>query len=114
VQEERNYRGHEFLERRAYYVAISDADCHPSLDYSATIYHGIDLHLLPFRSEPGAYLLFFSRIYPDKGAREAIEIAQTFGVPLIVAGIVQDDVDGHLGHVQPPSHRRIDLLPTRC
>ena len=28
---------------RAYYVAISNADRHPSLDYLATVYHGIPL-----------------------------------------------------------------------
>ena len=77
---------------RAYYVAISDANRHPALDYSATIYHGIDLQQFTFRPEPGTYLLFFGRIHPDKGAKEAIEIAQTFGMPLILAGIVQDQV----------------------
>jgi glycosyltransferase involved in cell wall biosynthesis len=77
---------------RAYYVAISDADRSPVLDYSATIYHGIDLHQFTFRPEPGAYLLFFGRIHPDKGAKEAIAIAQKFGMPLIMAGIVQDNV----------------------
>ena len=61
---------------RVSYVAISDADRHPSLDYAATIHHGIPLD--DFRSIPagGENLLFFGRIHPDKGAAEAIEVAR--------------------------------------
>lgn len=76
--------------RRSYFVAISDADRHPDLDYIATIHHGIDLSAFVFKSDPGDYLLFFSRIHPDKGAREAIEIAKTVQMRLILAGIIQD------------------------
>jgi glycosyltransferase involved in cell wall biosynthesis len=35
-------------------------------------------------------MLFFGRIHPDKGAREAIEVARRTGHNLILAGIVQD------------------------
>jgi glycosyltransferase involved in cell wall biosynthesis len=37
------------------------------------------------------YLLFFGRIHPDKGAAEAIEVAKQAGMPLVIAGIIQDD-----------------------
>jgi glycosyltransferase involved in cell wall biosynthesis len=73
-----------------YYVAISDADRHPRLDYAATIHHGIDMELFPFRATPGGYLLFFGRIHPDKGVGEAIEVARRVDMPLMIAGIVQD------------------------
>lgn len=76
--------------RRVYYVAISNADRSPELDYVATVYHGIDLSLFTFNPDPGSYLLFFGRIHPDKGTREAIEIARLAGRPLVIAGIVQD------------------------
>src|SRR5262249_42874463 len=36
------------------------------------------------------YLLFFGRIHPDKGTVEAIEVAVRCGIPLVIAGIVQD------------------------
>jgi len=76
---------------RSYYVSISDADRSPDLDYIATVYHGIDLEsFITFREQRGDYLLFFGRIHPDKGAAEAIEIAQKFGMKLILAGIIQD------------------------
>lgn len=78
---------------RAFYVAISNADRHPHLDYLATVYHGIDPGLFTFRAEPQTadpYLVFFGRIHHDKGAREAIEIARRCGIRLVMAGIVQD------------------------
>ncbi|HET9947877.1 MAG TPA: glycosyltransferase family 4 protein [Longimicrobiales bacterium] len=75
---------------RVAYVAISEADRRPELEYVATIHHGIDPGELTFVDQPGDYLVFFGRIHPDKGAREAIEIARGAGLPLVIAGIVQD------------------------
>jgi glycosyltransferase involved in cell wall biosynthesis len=75
---------------RGYYVAISDADRHPRLDYAATIHHGIDLRAFELQRKPGDYLLFFGRIHPDKGTVEAIDVAERAGMPLTIAGIVQD------------------------
>jgi glycosyltransferase involved in cell wall biosynthesis len=72
------------------YVAISDADRHPSLDYVATIHHGIDTDAFALHPSPGGYLLFFGRIHPDKGTAEAIDVALGCGIPLVIAGIVQD------------------------
>jgi glycosyltransferase involved in cell wall biosynthesis len=77
--------------RRGSYVAISDADRHPSLDYLATVYHGIPLEEFTLRLLPDDYLLFFGRIHPDKGVAEAIEVARRAGRRLIIAGIVQDE-----------------------
>jgi glycosyltransferase involved in cell wall biosynthesis len=42
--------------------------------------------------EPGDYLLFFGRIHPEKGTVEAIDVAEQSGLPLVIAGIVQDQV----------------------
>jgi glycosyltransferase involved in cell wall biosynthesis len=75
---------------RSRYVAISDADRSPDLDYIATVYHGIDLAQFTFQPRPGDYLLFMGRIHPDKGAAEAIEVARRTGRRLIMAGIVHD------------------------
>jgi len=77
-------------EHRIHYVAISDADRHPALAYAATIHHGIPLDAFPFDAEGGEGLLFFGRIHPDKGAKEAIEVARATGRRLVMAGIVQD------------------------
>jgi glycosyltransferase involved in cell wall biosynthesis/mannose-6-phosphate isomerase-like protein (cupin superfamily) len=107
---------------RSYYVAISNADRSPELEYIATVYHGIDVESFEFSPEQGDYLLYFGRIHPDKGTREAIEIARRFGMRLFLAGIIQDEayfrehvapfLDGHqvtyLGSVGP--ERRSSLL----
>jgi glycosyltransferase involved in cell wall biosynthesis len=75
---------------RSHYVAISDSDRSPDLDYIATVHHGIDVTQFPFRGASGQYLLFFGRIHPDKGVREAIDVAKRAGVKLMIAGIIQD------------------------
>jgi glycosyltransferase involved in cell wall biosynthesis len=75
----------------AHYVSISNADRSPELHYEATIHHGIPIHQFTYRETPGDYLLFLGRIHPDKGVHLAIEVARTAGIPLIIAGIVQDE-----------------------
>ena len=52
---------------------------HPSLDYLATIHHGIDTYAFSLHPAPGGYLLFFGRIHPDKGTAEAIDVAARRG-----------------------------------
>jgi glycosyltransferase involved in cell wall biosynthesis len=110
------YNGH------VHYVSISEADRSPRLDYVATVHHGVDIERFTFRPVPDEYLLFFGRIHPDKGPREAIEIARRTSRPLVLAGVVQDrayferEVEPHLdgarvkyvGSVGP--RRRDELL----
>jgi glycosyltransferase involved in cell wall biosynthesis len=81
---------YEKYNERGYYVAISEADRHERLHYIATIHHGIDLSAFEARSAPGTYLLFFGRIHPDKGTVTAIDVAERAGLPLTIAGIIQD------------------------
>jgi glycosyltransferase involved in cell wall biosynthesis len=75
---------------RVHYVAISDADRAPQLRYAATIHHGIVLDDFPFDAEGSDNLLFFGRMHPDKGAAEAIAVAQATARDLAMYGIVQD------------------------
>ena len=75
---------------RSAYVAISDADRHPSLTYSATIHHGIPIEEFPFDPVGSDDLLFFGRFHPDKGAGDAVRAARTVGRRLVMAGLVQD------------------------
>lgn len=95
---EKIVRVYERYNESSDYVAISNADRHPRLDYLATIHHGIDTDLFPLPEAwtgpapagPGGYLLFFGRIHPHKGTAEAIAVARTAGLRLVIAGIVQD------------------------
>lgn len=75
---------------RTHYISISNANRHPELDYLATVYNGIDTAAFSFCAHPGDYLLFFGRIHPDKGAKEAIEISRQAGKKIILAGLIQD------------------------
>jgi len=80
-----------YVRARSSYVAISDADRTPELDYVATIHHGIDLDALPFHAVPEDSLVSFGRVHPDKGTAEAIAIARAAGRRLVICGIIQDE-----------------------
>jgi glycosyltransferase involved in cell wall biosynthesis len=76
--------------RDGYFVSISDADRAPGLNYLATVYNGIDLSLYPLAEAAGQELVFLGRIHPDKGVHLAIAVARRSGLPLLIAGIIQD------------------------
>jgi glycosyltransferase involved in cell wall biosynthesis len=103
------------------FVAISDSDRSPDLDYVATIPHGIDLTALPYSADAGEELVVFGRVHPDKGTADAIAIAALAGRRLVICGIVQDEryfaeqvepfVDGeqvrYLGSVGPQQRAEV-------
>ncbi|WP_395640219.1 glycosyltransferase family 4 protein [Pseudolysinimonas sp.] len=76
--------------RTAHLVAISETDRHPSLDYIATVHHGIDLDEFTATTATGDALMILGRIHPDKGTADAIAIARAVGRPLLIAGIIHD------------------------
>lgn len=86
-----------------YFVSISNSDRARGLNYLATVYNGIDLSLYPLQKVAGDSLVFLGRIHPDKGVHLAIEVARLSGLPLLIAGIIQDpayfheEVEPHLG-----------------
>lgn len=75
---------------RTAYVAISQAHRDPRLHYIGTVHHGIPLEDYPFQPDAGDYLIFWGRIDHDKGAEEAIRVAQRCNRRLLLAGIVSD------------------------
>jgi glycosyltransferase involved in cell wall biosynthesis len=89
--------------RDGYFVSVSNSDRAPGLNYVATVYNGIDLSLYPLQEVAGDSLVFLGRIHPDKGVHVAIEVARLSGMPLLIAGIIQDQayfheqVEPHLG-----------------
>lgn len=72
-----------------HYVSISNSDRSPELDYTATVYNGINMDEFTFRSKLKDYLLFFGRIHPEKGTLESIQIAKQSGKNLIISGLIQ-------------------------
>ncbi len=99
------------------FVAISEsykAQNYPDkLNYAATIYNGIDINQYPYtQNQKRTYLLFIGRIGIDKGTATAIEIAQALGLPLKIAGKVDEaDKDYFEEQVRPLlSDPRIEYL----
>lgn len=85
---------YHYYNKNSYFISISKNQRNnaPNIHWIANIYHGIDLAHFKFNDKPMDYLLWFGRISPVKGTREAIEIAQKTGRRLIIAGKV-DNVD---------------------
>jgi glycosyltransferase involved in cell wall biosynthesis len=77
-------------DKTPHYVSISDADRSPDLSYIRTVYHGIDIDNFTLDEDKAGYLLYFGRVHPDKGTWEAIQVAKTAKMKLVIAGIIQD------------------------
>ena len=83
-----------YAQGRSAFVSISDADRSPSLDYVATVHHGVNTAQWPATAAaPGQRedLVSFGRIHPDKATADAIEIARRSGRRLTICGPVQDE-----------------------
>lgn len=78
-----------------YYISISDADRDPSLNYTATVYNGIDLGEFEFNPNPKDYLVFLGRIARDKGTDLAIKVAKETGRELKIAAIIPPEEKGY-------------------
>lgn len=62
----------------------------PHLNWVANCPNALDLSLYPVHPHRGDYLLFVGRMSPDKGAHRAIEVAEELGLPLKLAGKMQE------------------------
>lgn len=107
---------YEKYTKDTHYVSISNANRHPTLQYAATVYHGIDITPYTFRPVSDDYLLFFGRIHNDKGTKEAIEVAKNTGKKLIIAGIIADqeyfnrDVKPHIDNTTVSYFGNVDVV----
>jgi glycosyltransferase involved in cell wall biosynthesis len=85
---------HELLRRYADmpYVSLSHAERSllPELNYVATIANGIRVDEIPVGDGSGGYLAFAGRLAPEKGPDLAIAVAVATGLPLRLAGPVED------------------------
>jgi glycosyltransferase involved in cell wall biosynthesis len=94
------------IKDKIYFNSISDAQRSgfPELNYVGTIYNAVEVDTYPFRSEKDDYALFLGRFTPDKGAHNAIYIAQEAGVPLRMAGKVDPGADSRYFEEQIEPH----------
>ncbi|MFW5703726.1 MAG: glycosyltransferase family 4 protein [Patescibacteria group bacterium] len=56
------------------------------LNFTRTIYNGLDMENYPFAEEDDGYLLFVGRLDEQKGPHFAIQAARALRMPLILAG----------------------------
>ncbi len=95
------------------FVSISDNQRRdaPHLPYAATVYNGIDTSAYAYVDRPGEYLLFAGRIVPDKGVKEAVEVARQTGERLLIAGPTFPDHQAYFDdYVKPYLDDRIQYL----
>ena len=62
----------------------------PELNYVATIPNGIRTSEIPVGGGDGGYLVFVGRMAPEKAPDLAVETALSAGLPLRLAGIIED------------------------
>ncbi len=55
---------------------------------AGVVYNGVDVASFPFSSDKDDYLLYLSRISPEKGPHTAIKVARKLGKRLVIAGKV--------------------------
>ncbi len=78
---------------RWYYNSISHAErcsmapIRGGID-AGVVYNGVDVPSFPFSSDKDDYLLYLSRISPEKGPHTAIKVARRLGRRLVIAGKV--------------------------
>lgn len=102
-----------FRTRSQHFISISDNQRKdaPELRYAATIHNGINLRKYKFSSERGKYLLFVGRIVPEKGVKEAIEVAKETDEKLLIIGpTYPDKIEYFNKHIKPHLSRKIRYL----
>jgi glycosyltransferase involved in cell wall biosynthesis len=71
-------------------------------NFAGAVYHGIDVASFPFEAKKDEYLLFLSRMSPEKGPLTAIDVAKRTGKKLLMAGKVDGkDVQYFHAEVEP-------------
>lgn len=74
----------------------------PDLPYAGTVYNGIDLNDYPFSNKPDDYLLYSGRIVPEKGVKEAVQVALKSHHRLLIIGSISPDNQGYFDRYIKP------------
>lgn len=78
-------------------ISCASKNGSPDRNYLGVVYNAIDVASFPYDEDKEDYLLFLSRICPEKGPVTAIQVAKMLGKKLIIAGKV-DKVDKEYYH----------------
>ncbi len=74
----------------------------PDLNYAATVYNGVDTDDFRFSPEHEEYLLYTGRIVPEKGVKEAIQVAEATDHRLLIIGPVPPSAQGYFDQYIKP------------
>lgn len=88
-----------------HYVSISENQRRdaPDLPYAATVYNGIDVDEFTYCDNAEDYLLFAGRIVPEKGIKEAIQVANETGNRLLIIGPTYPDSQDYFDQYIKPN-----------
>src|SRR5437763_9485696 len=70
----------------------------PELNGFANCPNALDFPVAPCKPHRGDYLLFLGRLSPDKGAHRAVAVAMETGLPLKIAGKLQEPKEREYFH----------------
>lgn len=92
-------------------LSTSERSFYPTLDYVATVHNGIDCDSFVFGKGPGEFLVFAGRMAPEKQPQVAIDVARASGLPLKLAGPVEErHRDFFAAEVRPHLDASIEYL----
>jgi glycosyltransferase involved in cell wall biosynthesis len=81
---------HEFRHIPVISISNSQRAPFPRMNWQATIYHGLPLHLYTPGDGNGGYLAFLGRISPEKRVDRAIDIAERVNMKIKIAAKIDD------------------------
>lgn len=86
------------------FIAISNNQKRDAADlpYLGRVYNATDITRFEYSDEPEDYLLFVGRITPEKGVKEAIQVAKESGNRLLIIGPVAHDKQGYFDQYIKP------------
>jgi glycosyltransferase involved in cell wall biosynthesis len=93
-------------------ISMNQRKPKPHLNWIANCNNALDFSVYPCKPHRGDYLLFLGRLSPDKGAHRAVAVAMETGLPLKIAGKLQEPKEREYFHelVEPHLVNGIEYL----
>src|SRR4051812_29007636 len=93
-------------------ISMNQRKPRPELNWIANCPNALDFSVYPCKPHRGEYLLFLGRLSPDKGAHRAVAVAMETGLPLKLAGKLQEPKEREYFHelVEPHLVNGIEYL----
>ncbi len=79
-------------------ISMNQRKPKPDLNWIANCHNALDFSVYPVKPHRGDYLLFLGRMSPDKGAHRAVAVAMETGLPLKIAGKLQEQKEREYFH----------------